>query len=149
MNKEDFLKSLSLPVDDYGALRKIEQKQEPRHEAYSFEELGEEGQLAVDVFETNDHIVIMSTVAGAKPEELDVSVNGDMVTIRGKRHDETEEKDRTYYYRECYFGRFSRSVILPVHVLGDRAEASLKNGLLTIRIPKASPETRVPVIERD
>jgi HSP20 family protein len=96
----------------------------------------EEGQLAVDVFQTPDEIIIQSVVAGVKPEELDVSITQDMVTIRGKRQNQREISGDDYYYQELYWGGFSRSVLLPQEVDAEEAEASLKNGLLTVKLPK-------------
>jgi HSP20 family protein len=96
-----------------------------------------EGQLTIDVYQTDNDIVIKSTIAGVKPEDLDVSINNDMVTIRGERKNDEKIESENYYYQECYWGAFSRSVILPVEVLADKAEASMKNGILTIRLPKA------------
>lgn len=96
-----------------------------------------EGQLTIDVYQTDNDIVIKSTIAGVKPEDLDVSINNDMITIRGERKNEESVGEENYYYQECYWGPFSRSVILPVDVLGDKAEASMKNGIFTLRLPKA------------
>jgi HSP20 family protein len=98
---------------------------------------GGEGQLTIDVYQTDNDIVIKSTIAGVKPEDLDVSINNDMVTIRGERKNEEQVSEENYYYQECYWGTFSRSVILPVDVLSEKSEASMKNGILTIRLPKA------------
>jgi HSP20 family protein len=98
---------------------------------------GSEGQLTIDVYQTDNDIVIKSTIAGVKPEDLDVSINSDMVTIRGERKNEETVTEDSYYYQECYWGSFSRSVILPVDVLADKAEASMKNGIFTLRLPKA------------
>lgn len=96
-----------------------------------------EGQLTIDVYQTDNDIVIKSTIAGVKPEDLDVTINNDMVSIRGERKNEEVVSGENYYYQECYWGNFSRSVILPVDVLADKSEASMKNGILTIRLPKA------------
>ena len=96
-----------------------------------------EGQLTIDVYQTDNDIVIRSTIAGVKPEDLDVSINNDMLTIRGERKKDEEVPEENYYYQECYWGTFSRSVILPIDVLTDKIEASMKNGILTIRLPKA------------
>lgn len=98
---------------------------------------GSEGQLTIDVYQTENDIVIKSTIAGVKPEDLDVTINNDMITIRGERKKEEEVPEENYYYQECYWGNFSRSVILPVDVLADKIEASMKNGILTVRLPKA------------
>jgi HSP20 family protein len=96
-----------------------------------------EGQLTIDVYQTDNEIVIKSTIAGVKPEDLDVSINNDMVTIKGERKNEEIVNGESYYYQECYWGGFSRSIVLPVDIISDKAEASLKNGILTIRLPKA------------
>ena len=95
-----------------------------------------EGQLTIDVYQTANHIVIESTIAGVKPEDLDVDITSESVTIRGKREKEERIKEDDYIYQECYWGRFSRSIILPQEVDPDNAEASLKNGILIIKLPK-------------
>lgn len=95
-----------------------------------------EGQLTIDVYQTENEIVIKSTIAGVKPEDLDITINNDMVTVKGERKTEEKVKAENYFYQECYWGAFSRSVILPVDVESDHAEAILKNGVLTIRLPK-------------
>lgn len=96
-----------------------------------------DGQLTIDVYQTENDIVIKSTIAGVKPEDLDVSINNDMVSIRGERKNEEVVEHNNYYYQECYWGSFSRSVLLPVDVIPEKADAALKNGILTIRLPKA------------
>ena len=102
----------------------------------------EEGQLTLDVYQTPTEVVIKSTIAGVKPEDLDISINNDMVTIKGKREKVEEISVKDYYYQELYWGIFSRSVILPVEVDADEAQASMKNGILTIRLPKMEKEKR-------
>jgi HSP20 family protein len=95
-----------------------------------------EGQLTIDVFQTPHHIVIESTIAGVGPEDLDIDITNESVTIQGKRERLERVRDEDYIYQECYWGRFSRSIILPQEVDPDGAEASLKNGILSIRLPK-------------
>jgi len=102
------------------------------------EEESGEGQLTIDVYQTDDDIIIKSTIAGVKPEDLDVSINNDMLTIKGERKFEDEVSEENFYYQECYWGGFSRSVVLPVDVVPEKIEASLKNGILVIKLPKAS-----------
>ena len=97
----------------------------------------QEGQLTIDVYQTETDIVIKSTIAGVKPENLDVQINNDMVTVKGERKQEEEINEEDFYYQECYWGAFSRSIILPVDVQANKAEATMKNGILTIRLPKA------------
>ena len=100
------------------------------------EGLEEEGELTVDIYDKEDDIVIQSTVAGVKPEDLDVSITNDTVTIRGRRERQEEVEEKNYYYKELFWGAFSRSVILPEEIDEDLAEATLKHGLLSIRLPK-------------
>ena len=96
-----------------------------------------EGQLSVDVYQTKDQIIVKSTIAGVKPEDLEIYLHNDLLTIRGKREQEVEENNVDYYYKECYWGGFSRSIILPVDVQIDKVEATFKNGILTIILPKS------------
>lgn len=96
-----------------------------------------EGQLTLDVFQDADNIVIKSTIAGVRPEDLDISINNDMLTIKGERKKEETIKEDDYFYQECYWGAFSRSVILPMEVEADKIEAMLKDGVLTIKLPKS------------
>lgn len=97
-----------------------------------------EGQLTIDVWKDpiKDELVVQSTVAGVNPENLEINITNEAVTIRGKREkfEKVEEKD--YFYQECFWGSFSRSIILPEEVDPERAIATLKNGVLTIRLPK-------------
>lgn len=97
-----------------------------------------EGQLTVDVYQDKDDVVVQSTVAGVNEDDLEVNITNESVTIRGKREriDKIQEKD--FFYQECYWGRFSRSIILPVEVDPEKSIASLKNGVLTVRMPKLS-----------
>jgi len=104
-----------------------------------------EGQLAVDVFQTDQSIVIKTAIAGVKPEDINISINNDVLTIRGKRKRDEEINDEDYYYRECYWGAFSRSIVLPLEVRQDKIEAIFKNGVLTITLPKAKPEKTVKI----
>jgi HSP20 family protein len=100
------------------------------------EEQEVEGQLAVDVFQTKESVVIKAPIAGVDPKQLEVAIAEDVVTIRGERVDDSVVERENYYVQECYWGAFSRSIIMPVSVNADKAEASLKNGVLTISIPK-------------
>jgi len=104
-----------------------------------------EGQLSVDVYQTSDEIVIKSAVAGVSPEDLDISITNDMITIRGQRQQEEDVAAENYFYQECYWGSFSRSIILPMEVKAESAEASFKNGILTIRLPKAKKSKKISI----
>src|SRR3989344_5057578 len=81
-------------------------------------------------------IIVQSTVAGVSPEELDVNITTESVTVRGKREKEEEIKEKDYFYQECFWGSFSRSIILPQEIDPERSTAIIKNGILTIRMPK-------------
>ena len=105
----------------------------------------EEGQLSIDVYETDKNIIVKSTIAGAKPEDLDITIDNDMLTIRGERRDECDEEGRDYLYRECYWGSFSRSVILPTEVDAKKIEAELENGVLTIVLKKITKSNKVGI----
>jgi len=96
----------------------------------------EEGQLAVDMYQTSSEIVIKTMVAGVKPEDLDIAITRDMVTIRGKRIETYEESDNDFFHKELYWGSFSRTIVLPAEVEIEEAEASEKHGLLTLILPK-------------
>ncbi len=106
----------------------------------------EEGQLTIDVYQTDNDVIIKSTIAGVKPEDLDVSINNDMVTIKGERKNEDVVETGNYYYQECYWGSFARSILLPVDIVAEKVEASLKNGILTVKLPKAD-NTKVKKIQ--
>lgn len=95
-----------------------------------------EGQLAIDVYQTPDEIIVESTIAGVKGDDIDVDVTSERVTIRGERRKEEVISTGDYYYQECFWGKFSRSVILPQEIDPDEATSILKNGVLTIRLPK-------------
>ena len=105
------------------------------------------GQLAVDVYQTKDEIIIKSTIAGVRTEDIDIAINNDMITIRGKREKEDSITEDDYFYRECYWGGFSRSIILPCDVKSDKVKANMKNGVLTIALPKADKVNKVTVVK--
>jgi len=107
-----------------------------------------EGQLAVDVYETDGEVVIQSAIAGIRAEDLDISIENDVVAIRGKREKSSEKSTRNYFYQECYWGYFSREIILPAEVDPSRTEAGMKDGVLTIRIPKIEREKRRKITVR-
>ena len=92
------------------------------------------------MFNTPNEIVIKAIVAGVKPDGLDISISRDMVTIRGKREEVREVEEEDYYYKELYWGSFSRTVLLPQEIEVEEATANEKHGLLTIRLPKVDKE---------
>lgn len=96
-----------------------------------------DGELAVDVFENSKEVVVKAPIAGVAGEEIDITITDDMVMIRGERKEEKEVDHSSYHLKECYWGSFSRTVNLPSKGIPDEAKADFKNGILTIRIPKA------------
>ena len=99
-------------------------------------ETEEEGELTVDVYQTPDAIVIKSMIAGVRPEDLDISITREVVTIRGKREEERVAREEDYYSRELYWGSFSRTISLTEEIDVDEAEAIEKHGLLILKLPK-------------
>jgi len=95
----------------------------------------EEGQLTVDVFQSGNEIIVQATVGGVNNDDLDISIANDMVTIKGRRQRIEKVKQSDYFHQELYWGSFSRSIILPKDIDVDKAKASIKNGLLTLRLP--------------
>ncbi len=100
------------------------------------EEEVEEGELSVDVYQTPNEIIIEAMVAGVKPEDLHLSITRDMVTIKGRRDGNTQVIGDDYFYKELYWGSFSRTILLPHEIEIEEAEAVEKHGLLIIRMPK-------------
>ena len=123
--------------------------QSKKHEHLKVEEpwIAEEleGQLSVDVYQKGDRIVVKSTIAGVEPEDLEIFLNRDMLTIKGKREQEQRVDTDDYFIRECYWGKFSRTIILPSDVKSDEAKATLKDGVLTVEMPKAQHSRTIPV----
>lgn len=99
-----------------------------------------EGELPIDMYQTGDNIVIRALVAGVSPEDLDIAITRDMVTIKGKREEYKESGDDDYFHRELFWGGFTRTIVLPEEVLIDEAEARERHGLLEIILPKVDKE---------
>jgi HSP20 family protein len=93
--------------------------------------------MALDVYETKDQVVIKAALPGVKPEETEVTITGDTLTIRGESKEEKEVKEENYIRKERHFGSFARSVTLPAGLEADKAEATFENGVLTLKIPKS------------
>lgn len=100
----------------------------------------EEGQLAVDVYLKDNDLVIVSPISGVTMNDIEILVHGDMLIIRGNRLPPENPKITDYLYRECYWGPFSKTIILPRDVDTSNIKASLKDGILMIRIPKFKTE---------
>jgi len=108
------------------------------------------GELAVDVYQTPDTIVIKALIAGVQPNSIDINLTREMITISGTRQEEREVDEENYFQRELYWGSFSRTILLPEEVDVDMAEASEKHGVLMIRLPKINKkkETKLKVRSR-
>ncbi len=111
-------------------------KTEPKEPEQAWAGSEPEGQLTVDVYQTPDTIVVESAIAGVKPEDIDIDVTPDSISIRGARSRERSIEGEDYLYQECYWGRFGRSIILPQEVDPENASVTFKNGILVVRLPK-------------
>lgn len=100
------------------------------------EDTQQEGELPVDMFQTDDEIVVRAIVAGVSPSDLEISITRDMVTVRGSREEFNEARDDDYFHRELFWGGFSRTLLLPEEVMIDESEAKEQHGMLEIRMPK-------------
>ena len=130
---------------------KEERHLQPKHieddeEKEELEELPEEmGELTIDMYENDKEIVIKSIVAGVRPEDLDISITREMVTIKGKREGDRTIKSDDYFHQELYWGSFSRTITLPAEIDTDTVEAMEKHGLLIIRLPKLNKNKQTKV----
>lgn len=104
-----------------------------------------EGQLSCDVYQDADDIYVVSMLAGVEPQDLDISVSHDVLTIRGLRRPISTADDSDIFARECYFGPFSRSIILPQEIDPSKVTANLKNGILTISLTKKYKATTIKI----
>ena len=111
----------------------VQEKQEVAPASKMFEQ---EGELVVDVYETGADFVVLAAIAGIQIKDLDISLEKDMMVIKGDRCDPHGHPDKKYFYQECYWGPFSRKVILPENIDIDKADAQIDKGILTVRIPK-------------
>ena len=148
-DREEILKVNSLDAEeDYsfkpvGAkveIKRDEKKNEEDEEKDSFleweEESEEEGILPVDVFQTPTSVFIVAPIAGVEADDIDVTLNDDMIIIKGERKMKQKEREIEYLRQECLWGKFSRKIILPCEVQADKIKASYKKGILTIKLPK-------------
>jgi HSP20 family protein len=106
------------------------------------EEENEEAELTVDVYQTPNDIIIQTMVAGVKPEDLDLTIARDMITIRGKREEHRNIDEENYFTKELYWGKFSRTILLPQEVEPEEVEATEKHGLLTVKIQKVDKDKK-------
>lgn len=109
----------------------------------------EEGQLSVDVSETSDFIIIRSVIAGVAAKDIDLQVTVDAITIRGTRHEPQLPENEVKHIKECFWGTFSRSIVLPCPVIPEEAEANFKLGILTIFLKKAELLSNISITDLD
>ena len=96
----------------------------------------QDGELVVDVYETTADFVVLATIAGVQIKDIDISLEKDMMVIKGNRCDPHMHADKRYFYQECYWGPFSRKIVLPENIDIDKADAQIDKGILTVKIPK-------------
>ena len=106
------------------------------------EEENDEAELALDIYQTPTDIIVQTMVAGVKPDDLEISVARDTITIRGTREESRTIDENNYFSKELYWGRFSRTISLPQEIEPEEVEATEKHGLLTIRIKKVDKEKK-------
>ncbi len=103
------------------------------------------GELVVDVFETNADFVVSAAIAGVQIKDLDISLEKDMMIIKGNRCDPNLHSEKRYFYQECYWGPFARKVVLPEDIDIDKADAQIDKGILTIKIPRNEPKEKLGI----
>ncbi|MFO0718765.1 MAG: Hsp20/alpha crystallin family protein [Candidatus Paceibacterota bacterium] len=136
--KRSFFEKLTgaVRVDEDFALEKRNIGVSEMRDSEAEDEENGDGELTIDMYQTSTDIIIKTMVAGVRPEDLDISITRDMVTIRGKRESERLIRDEDYFNRELYWGSFSRTIMLPQEVEIEDSEAIEKHGLLIIKLPK-------------
>jgi len=132
----------SEPKKDYLVKGTKSEKGDKKNGSNWIEEENEEAELSIDVFQTPTDIVIQTMVAGVKPEDLELSISRDMITIRGEREESRTIDEDNYFTKELYWGKFSRTISLPVEVEPEEVEATEKHGLVTIKIKKVDKEKK-------
>ncbi|MCL5010633.1 MAG: Hsp20/alpha crystallin family protein [Patescibacteria group bacterium] len=105
------------------------------------------GQLAVDVYQTDNAFVVQAPIAGVDPENIDIAVEGEMLVIKGQRKEQSAEAGKQYFHQECYWGAFVREIMLPEDVDASKIKASLKNGILLVQVPRKKGEKKKIVVE--
>ncbi len=121
------------------------EKEEKKNSGHWIEEENEEAELAIDVYQTPTDIIIQTFVAGVRPENLDLTISRDMITISGKREENRNIDDENYFTKELYWGKFSRTISLPQEIEPEEAEATEKHGLLTLRLQKIDKDKKTSI----
>ncbi len=133
--------NVSDEADNFTNLELKDRNDDQTPENTSWEE-EKDGELSVDVYNDKDEIIIKTMVAGVRPEDLDISITRDMITIRGTRQEEKEILRENYHHQELYWGSFSRTIMLPAEIDIEAAEATEKHGLLILTLPKIDKERK-------
>ncbi len=147
-NKRSFFERLtgSMRMEDEDiAEENTTEKEERKNSGHWIEEENEEAELAVDVYQTPTDIIIQTFVAGVRPENLDLTISRDMITISGKREENRNIDDDNYFTKELYWGKFSRTISLPQEIEPEEAEATEKHGLLTLRLQKIDKDKKTSI----
>ena len=131
--------------EDYQDPKRIPVKGVDKKDANWMEEENEEAELTIDVYQTPAEIIVQTMVAGVRPEDLELTIGRDMVTVRGKREESRKVEEENYFAKELYWGAFSRTVLLPQEIDPEEAEAIEKHGLLTIRLPKIDKDKKTSI----
>jgi len=118
------------------------EKEDKKNNGNWIEEENDEAELSIDVYQTPTDIVVQTMVAGVKPEDLELSISRDMITIRGQREESRIIDEDNYFTKELYWGRFSRTISLPAEVEPEEVEATEKHGLVTVKIKKVDKEKK-------
>lgn len=125
--------------------KKLSVKKEKSNDSNWMEEENEEAELTVDVYQTPTEIIVQTMIAGVKPEDIELTIARDMITIKGKRGESRTISEDNYFTKELYWGTFSRTILLPQEIDTEEAEAIEKHGLLTIKLPKIDKEKKTSI----
>lgn len=141
-SKKSFFERLtgSVSLNNEESFQPEPEETPPERSQSWIKESNEEGELAVDVYQTPGAIIIKTMIAGVRLEDLNVTITREMVTIKGKRDEEGSVSNDDYFQQELYWGSFSRTILLPAEVEAEDAEATESHGLLTIVLPKIDKE---------
>lgn len=134
--------SVNMGEEEPEELKKIQIKNDKKNGSNWMEEENEEAELAVDVYQTTEDIIVQTMVAGVKPEDLELTIARDIVTISGKREESRNIDEEKYFTKELYWGKFARTISLPAEVEPEEVEATEKHGLLTIKLKKVDKEKK-------
>ncbi len=147
--EKDFL--FSAPDQVFAEKRVLGVKEkwfEPKGQSFAENLGGQEGQLAIDFYQAGSELIVRAAIAGIKPEDIDISIESDSILIKGKRAEPLEIGEKKYFYQECHWGPFSRKIILPEDTDPGHAEASMKDGILIIKIPKIEKGKKKKIVVR-